>query len=226
MKKKQSSQPIKNLEKKVKVLHAEQKEQVSTLQKQIKKGHRGLRQQIKKIHKEVVEGKTILAPTPTPHLSFENQMLIESMNKLAAVVKQLLVLFNQKLAKEEGPLFAKLNEIIEQNEKIAEGMLVVADMVKENQTPTAPVREVNPYLPRLGPMPEPLRVQRPGPGEMQPALPSDFGRFQQTSAEEEPLFMGSESTPLQPIPEHSAPLPPFSPAPQGEQLPSRKRMLF
>ncbi len=205
MKKKQSSHHIRILEKSVKALHAEQKEQISTLQKEFKN-------------------------VQTQHVSLENQMLIESMNKLAAVVKQLVILFNQKLAKEEGPLFAKLNEIIEQNEKVAEGILAVADMIKEKQTPPAPLREVNPYLPRLGPMPEQLRVQRSSPAEMQqPVLPPDFEQFQQPPAEETPLFMGPEPQ-LQPIPEHAAPLPPFSPVPQGaqqgERLPSRKRMLF
>lgn len=226
MAKKQASQPMKKLEKKVKEFHAEQKEQVSALQKELKKGHRGLRKQIKEIHKGVVEA-TASVSVPTPPVLLENQMLIDSMNKLAAVVRQLVVLFNQKMAKEEGPLFAKLNEIIDQNEKIAEGILAVADMVKEKQTPAAPLREVNPYLPRFGPQSEQLRVQRPSYGEMQqPLLPPDFGQFQQPPAEEAPLFMGPEPAPLQPIPEHAAPLPPFSPTPQGEQLPTRKRMLF
>ena len=150
------------------------------------------------------------------------------MNKLSAVVRQLLVLFNQKISNEEGPLFAKLDEITEQNEKIAQGLLAIADMVKEQQTPKAQIREFNPYMPsRQQPMQ--VREQMPTPQE-QVQVPMDLGRFQfsqnpeQQQAQQMPP---QDQMQPQPIPQFGAPLPPFSQTPQQQEpVQNRKRMLF
>ncbi len=156
--------------------------------------------------------------------SMETLMLIESMNKLSAVVKQLLVLFNQKISNEDGPLFAKLDEIVEQNEKIAEAILIVADMMREQQTPKAQIREFNPYIPRSGQRSMQVREQMPTPQE-QVAIPPDLGGFQFPGQGSPQSISTSEQQ--EPIPQFGAPLPPFSSVPQQqEQLPSRKRMLF
>ena len=145
-----------------------------------------------------------------PKLTMETQILIESMNKLTAVVKQMVVLFNQKMDAEDGPLFVKLNEVSEQNEKIAEAILTVADLVKEKQTPPAAIKDFNPFMPRVGPEPMQVRPQMPLPSEpMQ--VPQNLGNYQQ----QEPP----------PIMQYNAPLPPFTQVPQEQPI-SRKRMLF
>ena len=184
-------------------------------------------QQLSQTKHEVLETKAHYAHIPK--LTLETQLMIESMNKLSAVVKQLLVLFNDKMSKEEGPLFAKLDSIMEQNEKIAEGMLAIADLVKEQQTPKAQIKDFNPYMQRQGPQPMQVRPQMVD-VQQAPQLPADLGRFQYPGQEQqagEQMPGASEQT--QPIPQFGAPLPPFSGAqPQvgQEQLPSRKRMLF
>ncbi len=189
--------------------------------RELKKHVKSLSQQLFHVQQDVAETK--IHYQHIPKLSLETQMLIESMNKLSAVVKQLLVLFNQKMSNEEGPLFAKLDEITEQNEKIAEGILAVAELVKEKQTPKAQIREFNPYIQQRQ-QPLQMREQMPPLQEM-PRVPSDLGKFQfpqEQQPEQEALLQNQP----QPIPQYTAPLPPFSQTPRQEHLPSRKRMLF
>ena len=208
---------VKELKKQVKALSSQVRKKETLLNKKLIQ-HTGevqeVKQQIFATRESIDEAKKHYAHIPK--LSLETQMLIESMNKLSGIVKQLLVLFNHKIANEDGPLFAKLDDIMEQNEKIAQGILVIAELVKEEQTPKAQIKEVNPYMPRMGPQPVPMRQMMP---EMrqQPEIPSDLGKFQ---------FPGQEQEP-EPIPQFSAPLPPFSPVPKEGQLPlNRKRMMI
>ena len=211
---KDSIKHVKELKQHVKSLSSQMRKRETNLHKQMQEQ----KQQMQQMQLDV--GETKQHYQHIPKLSMETQMLIESMNKLSGVVKQLLVLFNQKISNEEGPLFSKLDDIAEQNEKIAEGILAIASLVKEQQTPKAQIREFNPYVPRAGPQPLQVREQMPTPQEM-PQVPSDLGRFQY------PMETGQEAMQQQPIPQFGAPMPPFSPAPQEqEQLPSRKRMLF
>lgn len=217
-KQKENQQHIKELKKHVKLLSG-----------QIKKGETAIQKQLTEHLKHVQQVKQDVSETKQhyvhiPKLTLETQMLIESMNKLTAVVKQLLVLFNQKISKEEGPLFERLDSIQEQNEKIAEALLVVAEMVREKQTPKAQIREFNPYMAKIGPEPEPIKEQMPTPQE-QPQVSPELGKFQFLSTGQQEQ---GEQQP-QPIPQYSAPLPPFSPVPttaQQGQAPSRKRFLF
>lgn len=209
---------LKELKKHVRKLSGHMRKREVAVQKQLTQQFEHMQQ----VRQDVGEARQHYAHIPK--LTMETQMLIDSMNKLTAVVKQLLVLFNQKISNEEGPLFARLDDIKEQNEKIAEALLVVADMMQEKQTPKAQIREFNPYMQRMGPSPEQVQQQMPTPQE-EPAVPSDLGRFQ---------FPGTEQAPEgpQPIPQYGAPLPPFSPVPVGAaasplgQAPSRKRFLF
>src|SRR3989338_7277143 len=152
-------------------------------------------QQLAQTKHEVLETKAHYAHIPK--LTLETQLMIESMNKLSAVVKQLLVLFNDKMSKEEGPLFAKLDSIMEQNEKIAEGMLAIADLVKEDQTPKAQIKDFNPYMQRQGPQPMQVRPQMLD-IQQTPQLPADLGRFQYPGPEQQPGEQGAPQEQMQP----------------------------
>ncbi len=207
-----SKTDVAELKKKVKEIHTEQKKQVSTFKKELKKGHKTLEKHLSEVHKKIEEGKNIYIPEPRPNL--ENQMLIESMNKLTAVVKQLVVLFNQKITKEEGPLFSKLNEIIAQNEKIAQGILAVADIIQEQQTPPAKIKEMNPYS-ATRTTSEQIRPQMARPQEFnQQIMPNDLG-----------VYATQDNAPfINPVPQNTAPLPPMSSVPRRYVSP--KRMLI
>jgi hypothetical protein len=188
------------------------KKHVTSLSKQVRKREAALQKEfaehaenLSQVKQDVLETKAHYQHIPK--LTMETQMMIESMNKLTAVVKQLLILFNKKMDAEEGPLFIKLNEIAEQNEKIAEGILTVADLVKSEQTPAAQIKSFNPYIPKQGPEPMQVMPQMSTPQEPL-QMPEDFGKFQEPT----------------PIPQFSAPLPVN--APLEEKPISRKRMLF
>lgn len=213
-KKDPSVKHVKDLKKQVKSLSSQVRKKEALLHKKLLQ-HTGevqeVKQQIVATRESIDEAKRHYAHIPK--LSMETQMLIESMNKLSAVVKQLLVLFNHKIANEEGPLFVKLDELAEQNEKIAQGILVIAELVKEQQTPKAQIKEVNPYMQRMGPQPLPVRPMMPEMRES-PQIPADLGKFQ--FPDQEP----------QPIPQFSAPLPPFSPVPKEELPLNRKRLMI
>jgi hypothetical protein len=227
---------VKEIKKHIKAFSGTIRKRDIAMQKQLTAhvGHvKEMKEKLTATQQDVRETKAHYAHMPK--LSIEKQMLIESMNKLSAVVKQLLVLFNQKISNEEGPLFAKLDEITEQNEKIAQGLLAIADMVKEQQTPKAQIREFNPYMPpRQQPMQ--MREQMPTPQELV-QVPADLGRFQfpQGPEQQGQERQQGQQMPLQdqmqqqPIPQFSAPLPLFTQTPvsqQQEPAPSRKRMLF
>lgn len=227
-KKDPSLKHMKELKKHVKALSGSIRKRDIAMQKQLTAhvGHvKEVKEKLAETQQDVLETKAHYAHIPK--LSMETQMLIESMNKLSAVVRQLLVLFNQKISNEEGPLFAKLDEITEQNEKIAQGLLAIADMVKEQQTPKAQIREFNPYMP---PRQQPMQVreQMPTPQE-QVQVPTDLGRFQfpQGSEQQQGQQMPQDQMQPQPIPQFGAPLPPFSQTPQQQEpVQNRKRMLF
>lgn len=217
---KESIKHVKELKKHVHALSGQIRKKEATAQKQMQEQ----KQQLSQVQQDVLETKSHYQHIPK--LSLETQMLIESMGKLSAVVKQLLVLFNQKISNEEGPLFAKLDELAEQNEKIAEGILAVADLVKEKEIPKAQIREFNPYVPQR-PQPMQVREQMQTP-QQTPQIPQDLGRFQFPGAEQQQGEMQQipAQEQMQPIPQYSAPLPLFSQSPQPELVPSRKRMLF
>lgn len=223
-KKDTSIKHVKELKKHVHTLSGQIRKKEAAAQKQMQEQ----KQQLSQVQQDVLETKSHYQHIPK--LSLETQMLIESMGKLSAVIKQLLVLFNQKISNEEGPLFAKLDELAEQNEKIAEGILAVADLVKEKETPKAQIREFNPYVPQR-PQPMQVREQMQTPQESQ-QMPQDLGRFQFPGTEQQgEMQQMPAQEQMQPIPQYSAPLPPFSRTPEmqqesQQQLPSRKRMLF
>jgi hypothetical protein len=185
---------------------------MTSLSKQVRKREATLQKQfaehaedLQQVRQDVLETKAHYSHIPK--LTLETQMMIESMNKLTAVVKQMLILFNKKMDAEDGPLFVKLNELSEQNEKIAQGILVVADLVKNEQTPTAQIKNFNPYIPRQGG--EQVRPQMSMPTEPF-QVPPDLGSFSQ----QEPT----------PIMQYNAPLP-VNALPEERPI-SRKRMLF
>ncbi len=223
----QSIKQAKELKKSVQSLSGQMRKKEASVQKQLQEH----KQHLLQMGQDVADTK--MHYQHIPKLSMETQMLIESMNKLSAVVKQLLVLFNQKISNEDGPLFAKLGDISEQNEQIAQGILAVADLVKEKQTPKAEIKPFNPYMPQR-PMPMQVREQMQTPQQM-PNIPQDLGKFQFPGQEQEQQGMNpmqpmqAQEQPMQPIPQFGAPLPPFSESPQQQQeepVQSRKRMLF
>jgi hypothetical protein len=126
-------------------------------------------------HKEILEIKKELEKMrASPKGSLDG-----SLNRLSDSIDSLMGLFknasedikmeqhDDKLLLEKiEPLFAKLEMVIEQNEKIAKGIVAIADMIKRQEEPEAPKFEPRPEFAPTEPRPEfrPPEQQRfPGP---------------------------------------------------------------
>ncbi|MBW2971982.1 hypothetical protein KY359_03000 [Candidatus Woesearchaeota archaeon] len=72
----------------------------------------------------------------------------------------------EMVAKQIGPINEKIDTLIDQNQKIAKGIVAIADMVREKLEEIAEKAESRPKLPPLGPAP------RPAP---KPSGPPSFG---------------------------------------------------
>ena len=108
----------------------------------------------------------------------EAKDLLDSVTELNETMREMLSIFREatKKLEEETPqdnTLKKLDLLIEQNKKIASGILALADLIKEQSRqearPLQPVQPIQPQrempLPPLPPMPrsQPLPPQRPQP---------------------------------------------------------------
>jgi len=150
--------------------------------------------------------------------------LMETIGKLTKNMDNMLQIF--KAAAEEmdleedggnKELKKKLDEIIEQNKIIAEGMVAIVDMVKER----LPEKESEEDEPRLnfhqrGPMPPPAPSGLPEPDELSSFLPP-LG----PPMSPPPLLRGQMPQPPRPMPLSRGPLPrgPMPPPPDFGNLP-------
>ncbi|MBW2966902.1 hypothetical protein KY362_00290 [Candidatus Woesearchaeota archaeon] len=82
----------------------------------------------------------------------------------------------EMVSKQLGPINEKLETLIDQNQKIAKGIVAVADMVKEKLEEIEQAEE-HPKLPPLGPAPKPKpsRPSAPEPARFGPAPGAPFG---------------------------------------------------
>lgn len=121
--------------------------------------------------------------------SLDSNQLLQSMNNLTKGMDSMLQLFKtaaeemkleeieeKALSREVQPMMDRLNEIIEQNKVIAEGMIALADLVKEkalskeNDDEEAPDNAITPpdqgiLPPNPGIFPPPNQMRPPQPGQ-------------------------------------------------------------
>ena len=129
-------------------------------------------------HKDIIELKKELEKLkkgPTPESRDQMEKLTDSINNLLNLFKEAssqMHLEEQEgnlVSEKLGPIEEKLDQILDQNQKIAEGIVALADLIKEMK------EEKEPPMPRLrmGPMQGPM-PQGPPPG--MPRMP-EFGGF-------------------------------------------------
>ncbi|MBW2964484.1 hypothetical protein KY363_03415 [Candidatus Woesearchaeota archaeon] len=87
---------------------------------------------------------------------------------------------SEALSKQVGPLNDKIDTLIDQNQKIAKGIVAIADMVKEKLEELEKKQDEKPRLPPLGggpkpPMPSRSAPMGPPPGPMGPPPGPSFG---------------------------------------------------
>ena len=100
-------------------------------------------------HKEIVELRKQVQELKSKGSDAGSKQLPDSINKLTEQMNSMMGLFKTAaeemhleekdehfVAKKIAPLIDKLDEIIEQNKTIAEGMVAVADMIKESMEKT------------------------------------------------------------------------------------------
>ncbi len=119
-------------------------------------------------HKEIVGLKKEIQELKSKDSDAGSKPLLESVHKLTEEINSMLSLFKTAaeemrmeekdehfVAKKMEPLIDKLDEIMEQNRTIAEGMVAVADMIKESLEKresiisTKPEPEFRPPQPKL-----------------------------------------------------------------------------
>ena len=130
--------------------------------------------------------------------SKEGRSLLEGIEKLNENIEQLIEIFKEAsdmmkaeereadvILKRIAPIESKLEELSDQNQKIAKGILAVADMVAEKEEMPRPRPQMSQsMMPRPQPMQQPMQrpqmppMQRP---MMQPNMPSLSGMPAPTS---------------------------------------------
>lgn len=125
----------------------------------------------KKTTKKVVRKK----PTTTPKTKEEK--LIDSMEKLTKVMKEMVTLFktaNKQMISGSDPISERLDMLEQQNQKIARGILAVANLVQEKVDEAE--EKLEPYEKMykrfeektFGPEEAPGQMPIPGPAAVQP----------------------------------------------------------
>ena len=179
-----------------------------------KKEFLALKRELEKIKKNPLEGAE---QGDTLQSSIDN--LNKSLNTMLEVFKQaagemkLEEHDTEMVGKQIGPLNDKLDKLIDQNQKIAKGIVAVADMVREklDELESAPRR-----LAPLGPMPTP-RAPEPMATQPRPAPDmSGYGAMPPPSQPPPPMG-GTGAPPMPDLPPLDAGLPPPG-APSGRDV--------
>lgn len=89
---------------------------------------------VRKVRSRASVAKKVVKKKPT------NEQLIDSMEGLTKVMKEMVKLFksaNRQMISGEDPISKRLDELERQNQKIAKGVLAVAELVKKDQEEVA-----------------------------------------------------------------------------------------
>lgn len=113
--------------------------------------------------------------------SFTSKSFMSSVSSLTNSIDSLMELFKEategmkfeeqaeeEVSKKIEPLLARMDDIEEQNRKIAQGIVVIADMVTEMKEK---MEKKESEMPRIRPMPRPKIIMPPQPRPMPPKPP-------------------------------------------------------
>jgi hypothetical protein len=144
-----------------------------------KKEFLALKRELDKLKKNPLEGSE-----SGENLQASIDNLNKSLNIMLEVFKQaaedmkLEEHDSSTIGKQIVPMNEKLDTLIDQNQKIAKGIVAIADMVKEKLEEIAAKAEERPKLPPLGPAPAPRPMAPPRPSfAPQPPAPSAPSNF-------------------------------------------------
>lgn len=190
-------------------------------------------------YKEIVELKRQIAELQKKTGDTSSKELLESMAALTKSMSNMLQLFSSaaeemkleektesELSQKIAPLIEKVDRLEEQNKTIAEGLVAIADMVKEVKgekkikeipKPFSPPEEEKPLFEDLPPLePEMPPLEPPAPTIQAPPFSTGY-----------PRVVPRGPMPRMPIPPMMPPdLGPLPPLPPLEEEPKRKRGVF
>ncbi|MBI5881201.1 hypothetical protein HZB90_03660 [archaeon] len=127
-----------------------------------KKEFLALKKELDKLKKNPLEGSET-----GENLQSSIDNLSKSLNVMLEVFKQaaedmkLEEHESETVGKQLNPMNEKLDTLIDQNQKIAKGIVAIADMVKEKLEEISEKAESKPRLPPLGPAPSPRQMPPP-----------------------------------------------------------------
>ena len=163
-------------------------------------------------HKEVARLKQELKSLKEGELTASNKEISHKLNQMIDIFKEASIMMKDEKSSKDShnEIMDKLDKLLDQNQKIAEGVLAVADMISK---PMPAKVEPKPLTPGPQPVPQPIPQPIPQPMRPQPMHPEPMPQGP----------MGSE--PMHP--EHlNAPIPPkpirkgIPPAPTPESFPN------
>jgi hypothetical protein len=150
-------------------------------------------------HKEVARLKQELKSLKEGELTASTNEISHKLNQMIDIFKEASIMMKDEKSSKEShnELSDKLDKLLDQNQKIAEGVLAVADMINQAKSPQPVQITPEPQPMRPEPIhPDPLNI--PGSQPMQPMSPEPIHPG--------PLNVpGSQPLPTAPLP--SAPLP-------------------
>ena len=182
-----------------------------------KKEFLALKRELDKLKKNPLEGSE---HGETLQASIDN--LNRSLNTMLEVFKQaademkLEEHDTELVSKQMGPLNDKLDTLIDQNQKIAKGIVAIADMVREKLDELAS----RPRLAPLGgPRPEPRPMPSGGPGPLPGPMPPPPGAMPRPSGPMPPPSGPGMGRPMPPpSPGGEPPMPDFPPLDSGDSF--------
>ena len=173
-------------------------------------------------HREIADLKKQIKELKSKGSDSDSKPLLSSLNKLTVEINSMMGLFKSAaedmqleekdehfVAKKIEPLIDRLDEIVEQNKTIAEGIVVIADTIKEN---------MDKHKPESSPFSKPENEFGPNFEQPKPEIPS---------------FHDVPGKPIAPVmPPHTQPRPmpsmpmPSMPEPFSFEKPKKKKGLF
>ena len=137
------------------------------------------------------KAKKVVKKKPT------NEQLIDSMEGLTKVMKEMVKLFksaNRQMISGEDPISKRLDELERQNQKIAKGVLAVAELVKKDQEEVAKLQPFEKAFAQFenqtfGQQHPNMPMQQMSGLQQQSPMPQQAGPMQQQSPMPQPRSM-------------------------------------
>ena len=162
-------------------------------------------------HKEVARLKQELKSLKEGELTASNKEISHKLNQMIDIFKEASIMMKDEKSSKDShnEIMDKLDKLLDQNQKIAEGVLAVADMISK---PSPAKVEPQPIHPGSQSVPEPLNM----PGKPMPSGPMPSGPMPPRPMPSGPMHPEPLNAPIPPKPIRKG----IPPAPTPENFPN------